>query len=211
MPARKYDYYNLEREFIRGRMSIRELARNHGIPDATVSSVHAQARRRDAQGMNWYDKRAQYWSITDRKTFDIITDREAVRQARLADAQDEAVEAIKDAIGKMRADFKATRTVIQTRVVDGVPKHFEVEEPLVRYGPKELIQLLAALSTISSLQSRNIGAAGSEGTGGFAAGPAMSLETAQAILDVSQGVAPVDRGSPDEGFPQKKPEEPRPN
>ena len=58
--ASRYDYNELEREYVQGDMFVRELARAHGIK--SWSSVNDQARKRD-----WNRKREEYRAKRDEK------------------------------------------------------------------------------------------------------------------------------------------------
>jgi len=99
MSNRVYDYDALEREFIGGDMSVRELCRMHGIRNHSV--VHEQARRR-----NWYEKRDRVRGKAVELSIDQLAARQARRVGRIEDAYDEAIEAIIEAIQKMREDLR---------------------------------------------------------------------------------------------------------
>lgn len=94
MGNRMYDYKALETEFVTSYedISIRELARRHGIEEP--SSVHAQARKRDAQGLSWYDKRDEYKQLQHQRTIDAIADKRAAAAGREAELFSKAVDAI---------------------------------------------------------------------------------------------------------------------
>jgi hypothetical protein len=82
---RKYDYPALEREYIAGDMSIRELARRHGIFNASL--VHVQARKGD-----WVTKRAEYRRRTQHNTPERLADSDARRAARELEVRDRGIE-----------------------------------------------------------------------------------------------------------------------
>ncbi len=98
MSRMRYDYVALEQEFIRGKMSVRELARLHQIPQERVSSIHLQAKKKDGQGRTWYDKRIEFTDKTTNKTMTVLADKEAQRRLREAVVVDHALELIDEAI-----------------------------------------------------------------------------------------------------------------
>jgi len=99
MSNRVYDYDALEKEFLAGDMSIRELCRRNGIRNHSV--VHEQARRR-----KWSEKRDRVKGRVVELSIDQIAARQARRMSRIEDAYDLAVEAIIEAIIKMREDMR---------------------------------------------------------------------------------------------------------
>lgn len=143
MTALKYDYRALEDQFVRGNMSVRELCRLNNIPQERVSSIHDQARKQDSKARTWYDKRAEYQSRSTDKTIELLSAREARRALREAEVQDNAIDAIDEAVTKMRADMRATRRVKTGEDEDG--KAIYTEEPIMRITPKDLSGLLDRL------------------------------------------------------------------
>ena len=105
------DYQALEREYISGTMSLRELCRRHGV--TAHSAVMVQARQGD-----WAEKRQAYRARASATYIERHADRAAAREAEV---RDHAIEAIDEAITKFRADLKAT----DPKLIDGV----WVEEP----------------------------------------------------------------------------------
>lgn len=99
MSNRVYDYDALEKEFIAGDMSVRELCRRHSIRNHSV--VHEQARRR-----GWYDKRDRVKGKVTELSIEQVAARQARRMSRIEDAYDLAVDAIIEAIQKMREDMR---------------------------------------------------------------------------------------------------------
>lgn len=146
---RKWDYKALEREYITGTMSIRELCRDHGI--AHSSTVIAKARND-----GWAEKREQFRSRSTALTIEKTADREAQRFARELEVRDNAIEAINEAISKMRSDMQATRRVLVNNEW--------VDEPVMRIGPKDLALLIDRMNVIFGKPSviseeRNLGLA----------------------------------------------------
>jgi hypothetical protein len=140
MGSRRYDYVTMEDEFVRGAMSVRELARQHEIPSERVSSVHDQARRKDSRGKSWYDKRADFRNQSSDVTMGLLAKREASRRLRRVEVADHAIEVIDKYIGALERDLTATRTV----------EHDEgtVEEPVMRANVKDLVLLLDRLAPL---------------------------------------------------------------
>jgi hypothetical protein len=114
---RKHDYPTLERESIADDMSIRELARRHGIYNASV--VHVQARKGD-----WVGKRQAFRQRAQHKTTERLADADARRAVREEEVRDHGIEVIDQALTHLSEDMAATRTVER----DGQ----QVEEALVR-------------------------------------------------------------------------------
>jgi len=84
------DYQALEREYISGTMSLRELCRTHGV--TAHSAVMVQAR----QG-GWAEKRQTYRARASSTFIQHHADRAAAREAEVRDS---AIEAIDEAITK---------------------------------------------------------------------------------------------------------------
>ena len=118
------DYHALEREFITGTMSLRELCRLHGV--TAHSAVVVQAR----QG-NWAEKRRTYQDRASSTYIERHADRAAAREAEV---RDHAIEAIDEAITKFRADLRAT----EKKLIDGA----WVEVPAMRVTPRDLAVLI---------------------------------------------------------------------
>ena len=124
------DYQALEREFITGTMSLRELCRRHGV--TAHSAVMVQAR----QG-NWVEKRRAY---RDRATSTYIQQHADRAAAREAEVRDHALDAIDEAITRFRADLRAS----EKKLIDGA----WVEVPAVRLTPRDLALLIDRLQIL---------------------------------------------------------------
>lgn len=144
---RTYDYDALENEYVRGRMSVRELCRSHGISNS--STVNVQAKKR-----GWADKRELFQKRTSALTIERSAERVAERQAKEIAVRDEIVDTIHEAVQKMRVDMRATKKVQQGDVW--------VEEPVMRIGPNDLVKLIDRLQVLfgrpsSITEERNLG------------------------------------------------------
>jgi transposase-like protein len=93
------DYQALEREYISGTMSLRQLCRTHGV--TAHSAVMVQAR----QG-GWAGKRQAYRARASTKYIELRADRAARREAEVCDS---AIEAIDEAITRFRTPALACR------------------------------------------------------------------------------------------------------
>lgn len=100
MGNKRYDYPAMESQYIASDdVSIRELARRHGV--ANHSLVHEYARRH-----KWQEKRSLRQAKSDEKKVEILADRVAYRQSRLEDAFDSTVELIVESLDKFRSDLR---------------------------------------------------------------------------------------------------------
>jgi hypothetical protein len=125
------DYQALEREYISGTMSLRELCRSHGV--TAHSAVMVQAR----QG-GWAEKRGKFRARASTTYIQHHADRAALREAEV---RDNAVEAIDEAITKFRSDLRATKQVVRA---DGSV----VEEPVMLVTPRDLAVLIDRMTVL---------------------------------------------------------------
>lgn len=144
---RKWDYDALELEYVQGDMGLRELAESHGM--STHSMVMDASRKR-----HWAQKREDYRNRAQSKALAGLADDEGRRILKEAKVRDNAIDAIDEAITKMRSDMK--QTVLRER--NGIWR----EEPVVIIRPQDVAQLIDRLqvlfgkpSTIS--EERNLG------------------------------------------------------
>lgn len=128
----KYDYDRLEREYVVSDLSLREMSRNHGIPHSLLTQ-----RSREKE---WVRKRQEYRRGAAEKAVIYMADQEGARRAREAVIHDHALDAIDEAIMKMREDMRRTRTVeIRGELV---------EEPLYVMKPQDVALLLDRLQVL---------------------------------------------------------------
>ena len=125
------DYQALEREYISGTMSLRELCRTHDV--TAHSAVMVQAR----QG-GWVEKRGKYRARASTKYIEHRADRAAIREAEV---RDNAVDAIDEAITKFRSDLRAVKQVV---LADGSI----VEEPVMLMTPRDLAVLIDRMTVL---------------------------------------------------------------
>ena len=78
--APKVDPKLLEREFVTTDASIRELARRY---DMSWSAIATRARKPDASGLTWYDKKEAFQKSVAEKSFDKTTEKFAAEDASI--------------------------------------------------------------------------------------------------------------------------------
>lgn len=169
----KHDYDALEREYITGDMGLRELARSHGIQHHSLITV--QARKRE-----WVRKRSEYQAGASEKAVIYMADEEGARRAREAKVRDNAIDAIDEAITKMRSDMQGTQKVLENGEW--------VERPYYLIKPTEVAMLIDRLqvlfgrpSTIS--EERNLGI-------NLNSGP-IDANILRGIVEATRGLGPV--------------------
>lgn len=173
---RKWDYDALELEYIQGDMGLRELADAHGM--STHSMIMEASKKR-----GWAKKREDYRNRAQNKALAALADDEGKRIAREVRVRDNAIDAIDEAISKMRTDMKAT--VLRER--NGQWR----EEPLVVIRPQDVAQLIDRLQVLfgkpsSISEERNLGISLSAG--------GLDPELLRGIVEASRGRG-VDPGS----------------
>jgi hypothetical protein len=183
---RARDYRALEREYITGDMSLRELCRRHGT--TAHSAVMVQAR----QG-NWAAKRQAF---RERASATYITTRADGAAIREAQVRDHAVEAIDEAITRFRADLRSTKQVV---LADGTI----TEEPVVRITPRDLAVLIDRLQILFGRPAQI------NEERGFAAtitSEALPIDALQRIVELTRGLAPAPE--PGSGLPHHRDKRP---
>ena len=155
------DYQALEREYLSGTMSLRELCRRHGV--TAHSAVMVQAR----QG-GWAGKRQTYRARASATYIERRADHTAIREAEV---RDHAIDAIDEAITRFRSDLRAT----ERKLINGE----WVEVPVLIMGPRELAVLIDRFQVLFGRPAMI-----SEGRG-FAA-----TITSEKIVELTRGLAP---------------------
>jgi len=122
-----HPYRAMEREYISGDMSLRELCRRHGISSHSLVVVQAQKGK-------WQEKREAY----QQKAGDAFIEKHADRLAdRQAEISDKALDAIDEALDRFRSDMRAT----EKKVVNGE----WVDVPVMRLKPNDVAILIDRL------------------------------------------------------------------
>lgn len=130
---KKFDYDALERQYVQGDMSLRELAESVGMKNHSL--IMRQSKRRE-----WPRKRQEYRNGANDKALSMMADDQGKYLAREARVRDNAIGAIDDMITRLREDLKKTRTVLK----DGVYE----EVPVVRITPRDIADLIDRLNVL---------------------------------------------------------------
>ena len=174
---RKFDYDMIERDYISGEMGLRELARMHGINNHSL--ITYQSKKRD-----WVRKREDFRSKAADKAVTLMATAEGRRLAREEQVRDNAIDAIDEAITKMRSDMTKTRMVMRNGEY--------VEEPMVVIRPQDLAVLIDRLNVLfgrpsSISEDRNLGVS-------FSASGAVGPELLRSIVEATRGIVPESSG-----------------
>lgn len=172
MSNRKHDYDQLEREYVSGDMSLRQLAKDHGM---THSLVMTQSTKR-----KWSEKREQFREQASEKAVTFMADKEAYRVSREQEVRDKAVDLIEQAIDKLSEDMRATHLVRRDGEV--------AEEPVYRLRPNDLVPLLDRLQVMFGKPNNITEERGLNVT--VDTGPA-GPEVLQAFIEATRGVGPL--------------------
>jgi len=174
---KRNDYDALGREYISGEMSLRELGRMHGIHNHSLITYQSSKRE-------WVKKREAYRARAAERAVDLMATAEGRRVAREAEVRDNAIDAIDEAITKMRSDMTKTRMVMRNGEY--------VEEPMVVIRPQDLAVLIDRLNVLfgrpsSISEDRNLGVS-------FSASGAVGPELLRSIVEATRGIVPESSG-----------------
>jgi len=144
---KKFDYGALERQYIQGDMSLRELAASAGMKNHSL--IMRQSKNRE-----WARKREEYQSRANETALTVMADKRGGYLAQEAGVRDNAIGAINDMITRLREDLKKTKTVVN----NGVPE----QVPVVRVTPGDIGMLIDKMQIIFGKPSqitedRNLG------------------------------------------------------
>lgn len=151
----KYDYAALRTQYIAAEppISLRELCRLNDIDEGKSSTIMKRARDEDWDGLR--DRRM---TRADDKVIEEISQREANRRLRRMQVEDNAVDAIDEAITKMRSDMKRTK-IEWTK--DPTTQEWESHEvPAVTYRPEQVVQLIDRIKGLFGGGPAEIGPSG---------------------------------------------------
>ncbi len=130
----KFPWPDIEHEYIRGEMGLRELARNHGINN--VSLITRRSKRDE-----WPRKREEYQTKADAKALELMATEEGRRIAREARVRDNAIDTIDKLISRLSENVDKTR---QVQKPDGT----FANEPLVIVTPRDIALLIDRLQVL---------------------------------------------------------------
>lgn len=147
---RIHDYETLEREYVTSDISLRALARKAGINNHSM--LMEQSKKRD-----WVRKREEYRSKSNQKAMTIMANDEGRRIAREAEVRDHAVDAIDEAIQRLRKDLADT---VKTVNPDG--SVVDTGVPVLRVKPQDIALLIDRLQVLfgkpsTITEERNLG------------------------------------------------------
>lgn len=176
MSNRRHDYDLLEREYISGEMGLRELARTHGISHSLVMN--------QSQKRKWAEKREAFRNRASESAVTFMADREGFRRMREMDVRDNAIDAIDEAITKMRSDMKAT----ERKLVNDE----WVEVPVYRLRPQDIAVLIDRMNVLFGRPSqiteeRSLGLTLDTGR--------LGPEALREFIDATRGIGSVDGGA----------------
>ena len=93
------DYSKLKREYLKGNISYRELAKKYGVPFGTLRKVAAKEQ--------WTQLRAQARAKADTKIIDAISDKEAQKAADIEDVANKLLGKISELMDTMVVDTQS--------------------------------------------------------------------------------------------------------
>lgn len=124
---KRFDYDALERQYVQGDMSLRELAASAGITNHSL--IMRQSKKRE-----WPEKRKKFREQANETALTVMAGQTGRRIAREEQVRDNAIGALDDMITRLREDLRKTKTVLK----DGVYE----EVPLVRVGPNDIVNII---------------------------------------------------------------------
>jgi len=133
----KYDYDALEQEFIQGpdELSVRELAKRHGI--ASWSTVNVQANKRE-----WARKRAEFRAKVNQKSLALSADKVATK---IAEIEEDFLTVLQAGLRKLAMDMR-DRTIEDYDVVTHKP--FRRVIPGQTITPESIVKMIGAMQNL---------------------------------------------------------------
>ena len=177
MSNRRHDYDLMEREYVSGDMSLRELARGHTVAHSLIMNKSKQRE--------WTRKREEFRSRASEKAVTFMADKEGLRRVREAEVRDETIELIAETVQKARADLKATHKVFKNNEW--------LEEPVYRLHPRDVVALIDRFQVLFGKPSQITEDRSLDVSIGGTATP----EVLQQFIDATRGLdAGTDQSSP---------------
>lgn len=130
---KKFDYEVLEREYVTGDMSLRELAESVGMKNHSL--IMRQSKKR-----GWTEKRREFREASQGKALIEMADERGHMIAREQRVRENAIDAIDDMITRLREDLKKTKTIFK----DGA----YVEVPLVEITPNDIAVMIDRMNVL---------------------------------------------------------------
>jgi hypothetical protein len=180
---RKHDYDLLEREYISGTMSLRQLAKDHGMSHSLVMTRSTKDK--------WADKRETFRSQASESAVTFMADRRAYRISREMEVRDKAIDVIEQALDKLSGDMGATHDVLRGTEV--------VTEPVYRLRPNDIVPLLDRLQVMFGKPSiiteeRSLGVTVDTGP--------LEPETLREFIEATRGVGPFGGATQESPLPR---------
>lgn len=138
MGGRKYDYESLERQYVQGDMSVRELVRMNGIQ--SESTVIDFSHRHD-----WANKRAQWRGRVDAQTEALSAKQAAQRRVRALAVYDKAFDVVERVFDRV-IEGLTLRHYVKEHGPEG--EEIWVERPLVIIRPNEAAGLIDRMNVL---------------------------------------------------------------
>lgn len=123
----------MERVYISGDVSLREIARQFEVHNHSLIAIQSKKRE-------WTRKRQEFQARATAKAESLMATSEGRKLAREAEVRDHAIDAIDEAIMKMREDMKGSRRVFRAGEW--------LEEPLVVIKPQDVALLIDRLQIL---------------------------------------------------------------
>jgi hypothetical protein len=118
------DYSKLKKEYLKGNISYREIAKKYGVPFGTLRKVAAKEQ--------WTQLRAQARAKADTKIIDVISDIEAERAINIIDVADKLLGKISNLMDEIPLDTQAmkhlTSALKDLKEIKGIKSAKDLEE-----------------------------------------------------------------------------------
>ena len=127
------DWSKIKREYIKGGISYRNLAKKYDVPLSTLKAVAGKER--------WVELRNQTKTKTDTKTIEIISDKEAERARRLLSISDRLLDRIEGIVEELTATEvimdrtclkQITGAMLDIQKIQGSKDALDIEEQRAR-------------------------------------------------------------------------------
>ena len=173
----KYDYLAMERAYISSDISLREVARQFDVHNHSLISIQSKKRE-------WTRKREEFKARATEKAESLMATSEGRKIAREAEVRDHAIDAIDEAIMKMREDMKGTRKVFRAGEW--------IDEPLIVIKPADVALLIDRLQVLFG-KPNTISEERSLGVSLTATG-SLGPDILRGIVEATRGLVPGDSG-----------------
>jgi transposase-like protein len=179
----------MERTYVSSDLSLREIARQFDVHNHSLVSIQSKKRE-------WTRKRAEFKARATEKAESLMATSEGRKMAREAEVRDHAIDAIDEAIMKMREDMRGTRKVFRAGEW--------INEPLIVIKPQDVALLIDRLQILfgkpnNITEERNLGV-------NLTATGSLGPDVLRGIVEATRGLVPGDTGEsplPRVGGPRK--------